>query len=105
MHTKLKDRYALVRNLDFPGKRLVTALSGSFVDTRRTALEKYMQVWLFSYNPCHDGFTKFSRILCPYLQPARARNSERSSRGTPLSWRRNRGPRLRKARLHFRVKA
>ena len=44
MHNKLKDRYALVRNLDFPGKRLVTALSGSFVDTRRTALEKYMQV-------------------------------------------------------------
>jgi sorting nexin-25 len=44
MHNKLRERYALVRNLDFPGKRLVTALSGSFVDTRRTALEKYMQV-------------------------------------------------------------
>lgn len=44
MHNKLRDRYALVRNLDFPGKRLVTALSGSFVDIRRTALERYMQV-------------------------------------------------------------
>jgi sorting nexin-25 len=44
MHTKLRERYALVRNLDFPGKRLVTALSGSFVDTRKTALEKYLQV-------------------------------------------------------------
>jgi sorting nexin-25 len=44
MHNKLREQYALVRNLDFPGKRLVTALSGSFVDTRRTALEKYMQV-------------------------------------------------------------
>jgi sorting nexin-25 len=44
MHNKLRERYVLVRNLDFPGKRLVTALSGSFVDTRRTALEKYMQV-------------------------------------------------------------
>ncbi|KAJ7751186.1 PhoX domain-containing protein [Mycena maculata] len=43
MHTKLRDRYALVRNLDFPGKRLVTALSGSFVDTRKVALEKYLQ--------------------------------------------------------------
>ncbi|KAJ7161278.1 PhoX domain-containing protein [Mycena crocata] len=43
MHTKLRDRYALVRNLDFPGKRLVTALSGSFVDTRKAALEKYLQ--------------------------------------------------------------
>jgi sorting nexin-25 len=44
MHTKLRDKYALVRNLDFPGKRLVTALSNSFVDTRKVALEKYLQV-------------------------------------------------------------
>jgi sorting nexin-25 len=44
MHNKLRERYVLVRSLDFPGKRLVTALSGSFVDTRRIALEKYMQV-------------------------------------------------------------
>ncbi|KAI0962207.1 hypothetical protein AcV7_001100 [Taiwanofungus camphoratus] len=43
MHNKLRDRYALVRNLDFPGKRLVTSLSGSFVDSRRVALEKYVQ--------------------------------------------------------------
>ncbi|KAK7063970.1 PXA domain-containing protein [Favolaschia claudopus] len=43
IHTKLRDKYALVRNLDFPGKRLVTALSNSFVDTRKTALEKYLQ--------------------------------------------------------------
>lgn len=44
MHQKLRERYLMVRNLDFPGKRLVTALSASFVDNRRTALEKYMQV-------------------------------------------------------------
>ncbi|KIJ66229.1 hypothetical protein HYDPIDRAFT_109224 [Hydnomerulius pinastri MD-312] len=43
MHNKLRDNYSLVRGLDFPGKRLVTSLSGSFVDTRRQALEKYMQ--------------------------------------------------------------
>ncbi|KAG1757227.1 PhoX domain-containing protein [Suillus lakei] len=43
MHNKLRDRYALIKGLDFPGKRLVTSLSGSFVDTRRQALEKYMQ--------------------------------------------------------------
>ncbi|KAH9932024.1 PhoX domain-containing protein [Epithele typhae] len=43
MHNKLKDKYMLVRNLDFPGKRLVTALSASFVDNRRVALEKYLQ--------------------------------------------------------------
>ncbi|KAI0640032.1 PXA domain-containing protein [Trametes polyzona] len=44
MHNKLREKYVLVRNLDFPGKRLVTALSGSFVDSRRIALEKYLQV-------------------------------------------------------------
>ncbi|KAG2350753.1 hypothetical protein BDR05DRAFT_943117 [Suillus weaverae] len=43
MHNKLRDRYALVKGLDFPGKRLVTSLSGNFVDTRRQALEKYLQ--------------------------------------------------------------
>ena len=44
MHNKLRDRYVLVRNLDFPGKRLVTALSASFLDNRKAALEKYLQV-------------------------------------------------------------
>ncbi|KAF5385030.1 hypothetical protein D9615_001235 [Tricholomella constricta] len=43
LHNKLRERYVLVRGLDFPGKRLVTALSGSFVDTRRVSLEKYLQ--------------------------------------------------------------
>ncbi|KAF8346965.1 PhoX domain-containing protein [Amanita rubescens] len=43
MHTKLRERFALVRNLDFPGKRLVTSLSGSFLDNRKVALEKYLQ--------------------------------------------------------------
>ncbi|KAG6900508.1 hypothetical protein C0993_009461 [Termitomyces sp. T159_Od127] len=43
LHNKLRERYALVRNLDFPGKRLVASLSGSFVDTRRVGLEKYLQ--------------------------------------------------------------
>ncbi|KAG5720825.1 Structural protein MDM1 [Termitomyces sp. T112] len=43
LHNKLRERYALIRNLDFPGKRLVASLSGSFVDTRRIGLEKYLQ--------------------------------------------------------------
>ncbi|TFK56618.1 PhoX domain-containing protein [Heliocybe sulcata] len=43
MHNKLKERYVQVKALDFPGKRLVTALSGSFVDARRAGLEKYLQ--------------------------------------------------------------
>ncbi|EMD32662.1 RGS domain protein [Gelatoporia subvermispora B] len=43
MHNKLRERYALVRNLDFPRKQLVTSLSSSFVDSRRMGLEKYLQ--------------------------------------------------------------
>ncbi|TFK19973.1 structural protein MDM1 [Coprinopsis marcescibilis] len=43
MHTKLRERYALVRALDFPGKRLVASLAGSFLDNRKQALEKYLQ--------------------------------------------------------------
>ncbi|KAF8323847.1 hypothetical protein DL93DRAFT_2222735 [Clavulina sp. PMI_390] len=43
LHQRLKERYVAVRSLDFPGKRLVTALSNSFVDSRKSALEKYLQ--------------------------------------------------------------
>ncbi|KIY50408.1 PhoX domain-containing protein [Fistulina hepatica ATCC 64428] len=43
MHNKLRERYGLVRALEFPGKRLVAALTPGFVDTRRVALEKYLQ--------------------------------------------------------------
>ena len=57
MHNKLRDKYLLVRNLDFPGKRLVTALSGSFVDSRKIALEKYLQVRPF--------FPWLAKVLTP----------------------------------------
>ncbi|KAF9074893.1 PXA domain-containing protein [Rhodocollybia butyracea] len=43
MHNKLRDKFGLVKNLEFPGKRLVPQLSNSFVDTRRVGLEKYLQ--------------------------------------------------------------
>lgn len=44
MHNKLRERYALIKGLDFPGKRLVPALTGNFFDNRKNALEKYLQV-------------------------------------------------------------
>ena len=44
MHQRLKEKYTAVKSLEFPGKRLVTSMSSSFVDTRRIGLEKYMQV-------------------------------------------------------------
>ncbi|KAH8120047.1 PXA domain-containing protein [Phellopilus nigrolimitatus] len=43
MHQRLKERYLTVKNLDFPGKHLVTALSVHLVDSRKAALEKYLQ--------------------------------------------------------------
>ena len=43
MHQRLRERYIVVKNLEFPGKRLVTTLSSSLVDNRRIALEKYLQ--------------------------------------------------------------
>ncbi|KIO31779.1 hypothetical protein M407DRAFT_19292 [Tulasnella calospora MUT 4182] len=43
LHQKLRDKFVMVRSLEFPPKRLVTSLSNSFVDTRRSQLEKYMQ--------------------------------------------------------------
>lgn len=44
MHNRLRDKHAQVRHIDFPGKRLVTALSGNLIDTRKVALERYLQV-------------------------------------------------------------
>ena len=44
MHQRLRDKYLAVRNLEFPGKKLITTLSSSMMDQRRVALEKYLQV-------------------------------------------------------------
>ena len=63
LHNKLRERYALVRGLDFPGKRLVASLSGSFLDTRRIGLEKYMQVKLTSTLSIQAPFLHCYRIL------------------------------------------
>ncbi|KAG9125011.1 Intermediate filament protein [Ceratobasidium sp. 392] len=54
MHTRLKERYVAVRALEFPGKRLVTSLSNNFVDSRRTALEKYLQNLILVPSVCES---------------------------------------------------
>lgn len=67
MHNKLKERYALVKSLEFPGKRLVTSLSGSFLDSRRQALERYLQVILLNTlfrNYFMDLFLQFIGRRC-----------------------------------------
>lgn len=62
LHNKLRERYSLVRNLDFPGKRLVASLSGSFLDTRRIGLEKYLQVSHQQTYPTSTSLTCYARV-------------------------------------------
>ncbi|CEL56796.1 Sorting nexin-12 OS=Schizosaccharomyces pombe (strain 972 / ATCC 24843) GN=snx12 PE=3 SV=1 [Rhizoctonia solani AG-1 IB] len=52
MHTRLKERFAEVRSLEFPGKKFVTALSNNMVDARRTGLEKYLQKLILVPSVC-----------------------------------------------------
>jgi sorting nexin-25 len=79
MHQRLKEKYVAVRGLDFPGKRLVTSLSSSFVDTRRAALEKYLQVRLHLGNLVCQRLMFRYRTSSPSDLYARAKNCERSS--------------------------
>ncbi|KAI0274788.1 PhoX domain-containing protein [Gloeopeniophorella convolvens] len=68
MHNKLRERYAKVKTLEFPGKRLVTALSGSFVDLRRAALERYMQNLVSTPPVCEsDELRAFLSRSSPFM--------------------------------------
>jgi sorting nexin-25 len=44
MHQRLKEKYVVVKSLEFPGKRLVTSISSAFLEGRKNGLEKYLQV-------------------------------------------------------------
>ena len=43
---KDKIRSSALREANLPGKRIVTSMSSAFIQSRRTGLEKYLQVWL-----------------------------------------------------------
>ncbi|KDE04942.1 hypothetical protein MVLG_04698 [Microbotryum lychnidis-dioicae p1A1 Lamole] len=43
LHAHLRDKYVAARNLEFPGKRLVTSYNDGFIEQRRLGLEKYLQ--------------------------------------------------------------
>jgi sorting nexin-25 len=85
MHNRLREKYALVKNLDFPGKTLVTALSGSFVDMRKAALEKYLQVCSSSPLVHSSVVQQLHRASSPFPSYARATNSEHFFHATHLS--------------------
>jgi sorting nexin-25 len=44
LHATLREKYAAVRSLDLPSKRLVTSMNTAFIEQRRAGLEKYLQV-------------------------------------------------------------
>lgn len=86
MHNKLRERYVMVKTLDFPGKRLVASLSSSSLDSRKQGLEKYLQVRL------HPVFvqtvvlqTHPNRVSSRFQSSVRALNCVASSRETPPS--------------------
>ncbi|KAF9531921.1 PhoX domain-containing protein [Crepidotus variabilis] len=86
MHNKLKERYALVRNLDFPGKRLVTSLSGSFLDSRKVALEKYLQSVIAIPIVCEsDDLRLFLSRDSPFIAAAHQEAAASSKISTPFS--------------------
>jgi sorting nexin-25 len=89
MHNKLRERYALVRTLDFPGKRLVTALSASFLDNRKAALEKYLQVSGVTQWVRIRQFSsiRVNRVLLQYRPSAKVMNFEPSCLANHHSWR------------------
>lgn len=73
MHTRLKERFPAVRGLEFPGKKFVTSLSNNLVDSRRVALEKYLQHLVLVPSVCEsDELRSFlsRQTTPPVLTPA-----------------------------------
>jgi sorting nexin-25 len=64
LHNTLREKYAAVRALDLPSKRLVPSMNAAFIEQRRTGLERYLQVSLL-YPLCEEDLFK-----CPLLVPA-----------------------------------
>ncbi|KAF1734088.1 Sorting nexin-12 [Beauveria bassiana] len=54
LHQKLRSRYPSVRNLDFPGRRVVMKFQSEFLRKRRVALEKFLQELLLLPDVCRS---------------------------------------------------
>jgi len=80
MHQHLRDQYVPVKNLDFPGKRLVSTLSTSATDARRVALEKYLQNLLVIPMVCES---QELRTFLSRESPFMTQTPSTSSKDTP----------------------
>lgn len=54
LHNKLREKYASVRHLEFPRRRMVLKLQQEFLQKRRQALEKYLQELLCLPDVCRS---------------------------------------------------
>ncbi|PHH65962.1 hypothetical protein CDD81_910 [Ophiocordyceps australis] len=54
LHQQLRSRYASVRNLDFPRRRMVMKFQSEFLRKRRTALEMYLRELLLLPEACRS---------------------------------------------------
>jgi len=68
LHHDLRETVPATRHLVLPGKMLVTAMSSSFVDSRRSALEKYLQVRA-SLSPSLSSLSSSSDPVLTRLPP------------------------------------
>lgn len=104
LHTKLKERYAIVKSLEFPAKWPLLRLQKGFVEGRRATLERYLRRLLEDRDICqsrelraflsqqsvHGGFDgivpsrsagmKSSDLLKQQLQPSSSTSSTASSK-------------------------
>lgn len=69
LHHRLRSRYAGVRHLDFPRRRMVMKLQSDFLQKRRLALEKYLQSLLIMPEVCR------SRDMRAFLSESRIDNA------------------------------
>ncbi|KZT43860.1 hypothetical protein SISSUDRAFT_1013638 [Sistotremastrum suecicum HHB10207 ss-3] len=82
MHQRLREKYLVVRLLDFPGKRLVTSMSSSFLESRRVGLEKYIQNLIALPLICE---TEELQSFLSRDSPLHAAHHSRSQGSKPLS--------------------
>lgn len=75
LHQQLRANFSLVRDLDFPRRRVVMHLQRDFLEKRRIALEKYLKSLLLIPDVCRSrDFRAFLsvRSIAPALDPADA---------------------------------
>ncbi|OZJ02267.1 hypothetical protein BZG36_04700 [Bifiguratus adelaidae] len=88
LHQHLKERYPIVRQFEFPGKRAtLMGLQRSFVESRRIALEKYLQALVNHPDICHSedlkAFLSQQTVYLPFVGKSLVDNFHLSRKSRP----------------------